>query len=227
MMLGVFATEISPQGFDSPGQNCTCTDRHRLILVRRFNSQNVMKNTIKFSALILIGFAIITGCEQQPAKSTSDRFQESLTTDELARLMHFHAIKLVVPQSQQPFQQIRIVLVKPDGTIVPKGGVAAGNNTNDPACKILVGYRIEGEIFSGSIAYQDSKGGCSGDFSFTDSYATRNLVFGGANFFGTKDEFEKNWYWKNGLFQLAADGPPGSTNTILAIQLVRDAIAGK
>ncbi len=187
-----------------------------------------MKNTIKFSALILIGFAIVTGCEQQPVKSTADRFQESLTTDELARLMHFHAIKLVVPQSQEPFQQIRIVLVKPDGTIVPQGGVSAGNNTNDPVCKILVGYRIEGETISGSIAFQYSKGGGSGDFSFTDPFVKRIQVFGGEEFFGSKEEFERNWYWKNGLFQLAADGHPGSTNnTILAIQLGKNALVAR
>jgi hypothetical protein len=186
-----------------------------------------MKNIIKLSGLILTGMVIITGCGQPPAKSAADRYQEPLTTDELALLMHFHAIKLIVPQSQRPFQRIRIVLVKPDGTIVPKGGLAVGSTTNDPVCNILVGYRIEGETFSGSIAFQGSKFGASGDFSFTDSIAKRNLVFGGADFFGSKDDFEKNWYWKNGLFQLAADGPSGSTNTILAIQLVRDAIAGK
>jgi hypothetical protein len=192
--------------------------------------KTAMKNAIKLSAFLLIGFAIITGCEQQPAKSTGNSFQESLTTDELARLMHFHAIKLVVPQSQQTFQQIRIVLVRPDGTVVTKGSIAVGSHTshtNDPACKILVGYRIEGETYSGSIEFQESKGGCSGDFSFTDPFAKR-IHFGGAEFIGSKEEFERNWFWKNGLFQLAADGPPGATNnTILAIQLVNDALAGK
>ena len=78
-----------------------------------------MNNAIKLSAFILIGFAVITGCERQPTKSPAERFQESVTADDLALLMHLHAVKLIVPQSQQPFQQIRIVLVKPDGTIVP------------------------------------------------------------------------------------------------------------
>jgi hypothetical protein len=87
---------------------------------------------------------------------------------------------------------------------------------------------VEGEIISGSIWCQSSKGGAGGDFSFSDPFAKRISVFGGSEFAGTKEEFERNWYWKDRLFQLAADGPPGSTNnTILAIQLVKDALVGK
>ncbi len=187
-----------------------------------------MKNAIKLSAFLLIGFAIMTGCEQQPAKSTGNSFQESLTVDELTRLMDYHTLKMAVPPSQRPFSQIHLVLVKPDGTVVLKAGGDMGDDTNSPTCKILIGYRIEGETFSGRLELQTTNGIVDSNFSFSDPFAKRIQVFGGAEFGGSKEEFERVGYWKNGFLQFAADGPPGMTNnTILAIQLVKDALAGK
>jgi len=190
-----------------------------------------MKKAFKLSAFLLIGFAMITGCEKKPAKSALDRFNESLTTEDLARLMHLHAIKLIVPPSQQPFQQIRIVFIKPDGTIVPKGGVAVAGKTNDPTCKILLGYRIDGETFSGRIECQTSGLSESGDFSFTDAFANRVRAFGIGTFYnpsmkGPTLSFEEAGLWKNGFVGLASDeGMDGTSNTngttILAIQLVK------
>jgi len=180
-----------------------------------------MNNVIKLSTFLLIGFAIVTGCEKHPSKSTSEQLDETLTMDELTRLLHLHTIKMAVPQSQRPFSQIRIVLVKPDGAVVLKGGVGMGDNTNSPTCKIIVGYRIEGETFSGQIDCQESNSSTGGDFTFTDSFANHLHEFG-TEFAGSADTFKRDGYWKNGFLQLAADGPPGSTNnTILAVQLAK------
>jgi hypothetical protein len=186
-----------------------------------------MKNTNKLSAFLLIGFAVITGCGQQPAKSTADRFQESLTVDELTRLMDYHALKMAVPPSQRPFSQIRLVLIKPDGTVVLKGGGGMGDDTNSPTCEILIGYRIEGDAFSGRLELQTTKVSKDSNFSFSDPFARQIREFGTV-FMGPTEDFKRDGYWKNGILQLAADGPPGSTNnTILAIQLVKDVLAGR
>ncbi len=142
--------------------------------------------------------------------------------------MDYHTLKMAVPPSQRPFSQIHLVLVKPDGTVVLKAGGDMGDDTNSPTCKILIGYRIEGETFSGRLELQTTNGIVDSNFSFSDPFAKRIQVFGGAEFGGSKEEFERVGYWKNGFLQFAADGPPGMTNnTILAIQLVKDALAGK
>ena len=187
-----------------------------------------MKNAIKLSAFLLIGFAIMTGCEQQPAKSTGNSFQESLTMDELTRLMDYTLLKWQSRHRSGHSARSDLVLVKPDGTVVLKAGGDMGDDTNSPTCKILIGYRIEGETFSGRLELQTTNGIVDSNFSFSDPFAKRIQVFGGAEFGGSKEEFERVGYWKNGFFQFAADGPPGMTNnTILAIQLVKDALAGK
>jgi len=172
--------------------------------------------------LLSMGFAAVTGCGPQPAKPSANEFQETLSVDELTRLLDFHTLKMAVPQSQRPFGRIYLVLVKPDGTVVVKGGGGMGDDTNSPTCEILIGYRVEGETVSGRLELQTAKFSTDSNFSFTDPFAKQIRVFGTAAFFGTPEKFRQDGYWKNGILQLAADGPPGDTNnTILAIQLVK------
>jgi hypothetical protein len=188
-----------------------------------------MKNAFKLSALLLVGLMIFAGCGQQSPKPNLNDSQK-LNTDELARLLNFHTIKVTVPQSQRPFKHILIVLIKPDGTVVPKGG-GNGFNNDSPSCNILVGYRVERGTISGRIELQDSNSTSDSDFNFTDPFADRVRVFGMGTFMnpavkGSTLPWEEAGFWENEFLQLASDEPTdGTTNTngdtILAIQLVK------
>ena len=62
-------------------------------------------------------------------------------------------------------------------------------------------------------------------FSFSDPFAKRIIAFGMQPFVGPKEALERDGFWKNGLLEIASDGPPtyASTNrnTMLAIQLLK------
>src|SRR5438128_442774 len=84
--------------------------------------QPVMKNALRLSALLLFSISLFTGCERHSLKSTATEVPKELGTDELARLLDLHTLKVSIPQSQRPFSQIQVVLVRPDGTNVQISG---------------------------------------------------------------------------------------------------------
>ena len=129
-----------------------------------------MKKLILLSAWIFIASAIIAGCGEKPA-DPSAQDPSQLTASDLARLMDFHAWKVLIPQAQQPVKCIRIVIVKRDGTVVEKFGT--GNNLGpEPCSSVLLGFRVEQGIFKGHLLTRDSKGGGVGwDLSFADALA--------------------------------------------------------
>jgi hypothetical protein len=129
-----------------------------------------MKFHVRCIILSTCAFTFIAGCGKQPAKR-GETAGDQLTASELAQMMDFHAWKILVPSSQQPFKQVRLVIVKSDGAAIPKfqtsiysAGIACSS--------ILLGFRTEQSVFAGHLYLRDSQGGGQGwDVNFTDSFA--------------------------------------------------------
>ena len=126
-------------------------------------------------------------------------------------LMDFHAWKVSIPQSQQPFRNIRLVIVKPDGTIVPKFSTA--NQPGYLSCSsIVLGFRVEGGTFSGHFNIRDTKGGGQGyNLSFTDAFTDSDPAW-----------VMESPVWNGNRAQLASATKSGEMKeSILALELLR------
>src|SRR5882762_6037708 len=111
-----------------------------------------MKNRIVAFAFVVIAFALVEACRER----TSDQSAEShLTPAQLAELMDFHAWNVPIPESQQPVKGIRLVVVRHDGTVVPKFET---KDLRSAPSFILLGFRIEEGAFKGHFHVRDSKG---------------------------------------------------------------------
>jgi hypothetical protein len=79
-----------------------------------------------------------------------------------------------IPQSQQPVKRVRLVIVKRDGTTIPK--FDTGDNLGPESCSsILLGFRVERGAFTGHLNIRDSKGGGQGwGLGFSDGFADAN-----------------------------------------------------
>jgi hypothetical protein len=115
-----------------------------------------------------------------------------------------------IPQLQQPFKSIRLVIFKPDGTVVEKFGT--GNNFGSEPCSfILLGFRVEQETFTGHFNTQDPKGGGIGwNLSFTDKFADSWPSWVG-----------ESLVWNGNRAELASATKGELSGSILAIELVK------
>jgi len=173
-----------------------------------------MKKNLLVFVLVGIVSALVMSCGKP-----SDRAADSqLTAKELSRLMGFHVWKMNIPVSQQKFENFRIVLIKPDGTVIKEFGSGHGTITNSPACScLLLGFRVERGLFSGAVEEQTTDGSAwTWNLNFTESQADS------VHYWVTGDPL-----WKNGRATLAAFhkvGDPNGTNeaddSILAVELV-------
>jgi hypothetical protein len=170
-----------------------------------------MKIRIRLGLYGFVGAIALTGivgCSRSDTVAKDAGSQ--LTASDLSRLMDFHAWKVPVPQSQQPFKSIQLVIIKPDGTEVMK--FSTGNNLGSEPCSfILLGFRVEQETFTGHFNTQDSKGGGTG----------WNLNFA--------DKFADSWpawviespVWNGNRAELASATKGDMSSSILAIELVK------
>ncbi|EEF61967.1 hypothetical protein [Pedosphaera parvula] len=137
-----------------------------------------MKNLILVFSFVVIASAFVTGCEQKTSNSSAAGGQ--LTAADLAQLMDFHAWNVPIPQSQQPFKSIRLVIIKRDGTIVTKlFDTGSALDSEQPCTSIFLGFRVERGTFTGHLNTRDSKGGGIGwGLNFTDAFADSSPGWG-------------------------------------------------
>ncbi len=130
-----------------------------------------MKNLVPILAFGLTCSALVSGCGERPSSLSAEGRGGELTASDLALLTDFHAWKVPIPQSQQPVKRIRLVIVKRDGTIIPKFDTGA-NLGRESCSSILLGFRVEGGTFTGQFRVRDPKGGGQGwGLNFTDAFA--------------------------------------------------------
>jgi len=130
-----------------------------------------MKNRIVAFAVAVIASTLVEGCGNKTSKLSNE---SRLTAAELAELMDCHAWNVPIPQSLQPVKRVRLVIVKADGTVVPKFDTMT--STLPEACSFfVVGFRVEGGAFKGHFNARDSKGGGMGwPLQFKDAFADSN-----------------------------------------------------
>jgi len=114
--------------------------------------------------------ALIGGCEKRPTTSEQPA-ADQLSAADLAQLMDFHAWKIPVPPSLAPVKQVRLVILKSDGSVIPKFGTSI--TVGGLACSsILLGFRTEHGTFMGHLYLRDPRGGGQGwNVNFTDPFA--------------------------------------------------------
>jgi hypothetical protein len=168
-----------------------------------------MKPIITLVASVITVSVLVAGCgEKKPSGG-------ELTAADLAMLTDFHAWNVAIPESQQPVKSIRLVIVKRDGTAITK--FDTGENLGpEPCSSIVLGFRVEGDTFTGHFNIRDSKGGGSGwILSFKDAFtdAAPGWVTAGTA------------VWNGNRAQLAYVANNGEMNgTYLAIELVKGTI---
>jgi hypothetical protein len=133
-----------------------------------------MKQVITVLVSVVIVSVVAAGCGEERSHSSAEATGSQLTASDLALLTDYHAWSARIPQSQQPVKRVRLVIVKPDGTIIPK--FDTGDNLGPESCaSILLGFRVEHGAFTGHIHIRDSKGGGQGwGLSFSDPFAGPN-----------------------------------------------------
>jgi len=168
-----------------------------------------MKKFILLLSLGLIVSALGEGCGGKESN------EHRLSVEQLAELIDFHAWKVPIPESLQPVKKARLVVVRHDGTVVPK--FESGDLSSAPCAPcafILLGFRVEGGVFKGHFHIRDSKGaGMGWPLNFKDEFAdSKNL---GWAITGTT-------VWNGNRAQLASAYKPGEKqDSILAIELVK------
>ncbi|MGD0411774.1 MAG: hypothetical protein ABSC18_08705 [Verrucomicrobiota bacterium] len=170
-----------------------------------------MKSLILVSTFVVLACAFVAGCGEKQSNSSAEDPGSQLTASDLAMLMDFHAWNVRIPESQQPFRSIRLVIVKPDGTIVPK--FSAANQPGYLSCSsIVLGFRVEQGTFSGHFNIRDTKGGGQGyGLSFTDAFANSDPAWVIAS-----------PVWNGNRAQLARATKSGEMkDSILAIELLK------
>ena len=154
---------------------------------------------------------LVAGCGAKPSKPSAADPGSPLSASELARLTDFHAWKVRIPQTQEPVKDIRLVIVKRDGTVLPK--FHTGTNLGESCSSILLGFRVEGDTFAGHFFTQDCKGGGIGwNLSFADVFGQSNPAWVAP---GTA-------LWNGNRAQLAEAMKEGDMcGSILAIELLK------
>jgi hypothetical protein len=135
------------------------------ISVQSTCSAILMKPIIMLFASVVIVCVLVAGCgEKKPHGG-------ELTAADLALLTDFHAWNVAIPESQQPVKSIRLVIVKRDGTAITK--FDTGENLGPEPCSwVVLGFRVDGDTFTGQFNIRDSKGGGAGwILNFKDAYA--------------------------------------------------------
>ena len=171
--------------------------------------QTFMKNIIMSLAAVAIVSALVAGCGVKSPGTSTEESGCQLTASELSMLMDFHAWKVRVPQSEQPFKRIRIVVVKPDGTVDQKF-TTLDNLGPEPCSTILLGFRVEHGAFTGHFNTLDSKGGGLGwGLNFTDAFADSRPAWG------------EGLVWDHNRAKLAFSTSGEMHDSFLAIELVK------
>jgi len=164
-----------------------------------------MKNRIVAFAFVVIAFALVEGCGNKTSKLSNE---SRVTAAELAELMDFHAWNLPIPQSQPPVKGLRLVIIRHDGTVVPKFETKDLSSARCAPCTfILLGLRVEAGAFKGHFDVRDSKG--VGD-EFADFKDNVGWAISGTT------------VWNGNRAQLASHYQLGEKqDSILAIELVK------
>src|SRR5438309_1776579 len=125
-----------------------------------------MKNRIVVLAFVIMASALVAGCKEK----ASNR----LTVEQLADLMDFHAWTLPIPHSQQPVKKVRLVIVRYDGSEIPRFEIGDLRSASCTPCPFIqLGLRVEEGVFKGQLYLRDSKGQFKGSrISFKDEFAS-------------------------------------------------------
>ena len=173
-----------------------------------------MKHINKVLASVVIVSVLVAGCGDSSSHSSPEASGIQLTAADLAVLTDFHAWSVRIPQAQQPVKRVRLVIVKRDGTTIPR--FDTGDNLGPEACSsILLGFRAERGAFTGHLNIRNSKGGGQGwGLSFSDGFADAN----------THWTTPGTLVWNGNRARLAfiANGDGGeSDGSLLALELVK------
>ena len=125
-----------------------------------------MKNRIVMLGIVVLASALVAGCKGKASNP--------LTVEQLADLMEFHAWTLPIPQSQQPVKKVRLVIVRHDGSEVPRFEIGDLRSASCTPCPFIqLGLRVEEGVFAGQFYLRDSKGQFeSSRISFKDEFAS-------------------------------------------------------
>lgn len=172
------------------------------------------KNILTIGTVSAIS-VLVAGCGPRLMSATNDDAGTEISASELARLQDFHVWKLSIPESKQPFQSLRLVLVEPNGTVVPQFGTGHGKPPPDWT-NILLGLRCEGGSFVGKLEVHGPKDTWAWKVSFTNASAAtpRAWVVGRPIWDGNRAELAT--FWKG-----AANGGDGNNYNTLAVELVK------
>jgi hypothetical protein len=171
-----------------------------------------MKRFFRVFGAIALAIVLGTGCEEKPLRSAP---VSELTASDLAQLTDFHAWKTRVPEAQQPFKSIQLVVYKRgQNSTVSKHMIAS--DVGPVHCDtIVLGFRVEADHYVGKLFASDSKtgGGSGWGILFDDAFDKAH-----------DDYFRAGW-GNSGTLQWEGNRAPlavlSGTNgdTVLAIEL--------
>jgi hypothetical protein len=167
------------------------------------------------TSLLAIG-AFALGCGPKPKTTLAEGAGAELTPEDLANLQDFHAWKLLVPSSQQPFKRVDLVLVEADGTSAQLFGTAY-SDTPAGWTNVLLGFRFESGAFVGRL---EGRGGpklsTTYSFNFTNAATVNPRSWSGrTRFEGNRAELATFWESQ----EAAKRG--GNDYSTLAVELVK------
>jgi hypothetical protein len=179
------------------------------------NAWWIMKRIIPTLASVLAIGALALGCGPNPKTPLAEGTGAEFTPEDLANLQDFHAWKLLVPSSQQPFKRITLVLVEADGSSAQLFGTAS-SDTPTGWTNVLLGFRYEGGVFAGRLVGRGPKLGTTYSVNFTNAATVNPRSWSGrSRFDGNRAELAT--FWKSD--EAAQRG--GNEYSILAVELVK------
>lgn len=161
---------------------------------------------------VIIACALVAGCEKTPSITNPEDTGDQLTASDLARLMDLHAWKGRIPETERPVKNIRLLIVKQDGSLVAKLFDTGNNLGNEPCTSVLVGFKVEQGAINGYLLTSNTKGGGSGwNLNFTNAFANSYTAWTRP---GTL-------LWNGNRAELGQSGQDDDFNSILVLELVK------
>jgi hypothetical protein len=152
-----------------------------------------MKPIIPILTSVLVIGALALGCGPKPKTTLAEGAGAELTPEDLANLQDFHAWKLLVPSSQQPFKRVNLVLVEADGSSAQLFGTAYSDSAPGWT-NVLLGFRYEGGAFVGRLEGRGPKLGTTYSFNFTNAATVNPRSWSGrSRFDGNRAQLATFW----------------------------------